>query len=564
MTSLDNKNQNPSPEEMDLVEGTEAVADPARPSQEDNQKKQESEPTDGGDDRGDIADLKDNEIAQYVTFYIEEDMFALPMESVLEIIRVPRTVRVPLTPPSLLGLANLRGTVLPILETRQILALPEAQHDDATRVMVADCGRPVGLVVDRVERVLSVEKSRIESADSVQATVHSNLLTGVVKSNDGGSLLQLLDVSRIVNIDFDSMLAEDQTEEKTGASGRQELESEAVEEEDTFQMVSFMVNGEEYGLEITEVDEIVRVPEEITKVPRVDHQVLGLTNLRDRLLSLVSLRRMFNLPEVDIDDRHRIVVVNLKSPDGARESVGIVVDEVREVLTVSVSVREQLPNLLSRGGEFNDVSSVCRLEDGERLVSVLSSSALFQNPSVQAALSAGQDMREQMNENVDESQDSQQLQDEDEIQLVVFNLAGEEYGAMIETVSEIIRVPEDLTRVPKTADFIDGMVNLRGAVLPVMDMRARFGIERIERNDGQRILVLYVNDSLTGFIVDSVIEVLRVPRSVLETSPSMSADQTRIMGQVANLKDAQRMIMVLNIIEMFSDHEKDTLIQAAA
>ena len=564
MASSDKKNQNPAPEVAGSGEGPEVAAESARPSQAANPNQQDAPPAGGDGDHGENIDLKDDDMAQYVTFYIEKDMFALPMESVLEIIRVPRTVRVPLTPPSLLGLANLRGTVLPVLETRQILALPDTQHDDATRVVVADCGRPVGLVVDRVERVLSVEKSRIESADSVQSTVHSNMLTGVVKGNDGEGLLQLLDVKRIVNIDFDSMLAEGQAEKMAVATGGRDPESESVEEDDTFQMVSFVVDGEEYGLEITEVDEIVRVPEEITKVPKADHQVLGLINLRDRLLSLVSLRRMFNLPEVDVDDRHRIVVVNLKSPAGARESVGIVVDEVREVLTVSVSVREQLPNLLSRGGEFKDVSSVCRLGDGDRLVSVLSSQALFQHPSVQAAVNASQEMREQMNENGDESQDRRQLRDEDEIQLVVFNLAGEEYGAMIETVSEIIRVPEELTRVPKTANFIEGMVNLRGTVLPVMDMRARFDIERLERNDRQRILVLYVNDSLTGFIVDSVIEVLRMPRSVLETSPSMSADQTRIMGQVANLKDVQRMIMVLDIAEMFSNSEKETLTKVAA
>jgi purine-binding chemotaxis protein CheW len=146
--------------------------------------------------------------------------------------------------------------------------------------------------------------------------------------------------------------------------------------------------------------------------------------------------------------------------------------------------------------------------------------------------------------------DEQDAAAEEDDKLVVFQLAGQEFGVMVEAVQEIIRVPGEMSRVPKTEAFIEGMVNLRGAVLPVLDLRARFGLERTERNDRQRILVFNQAGTCTGFIVDSVSEVLRLGKSVLEDAPRLSDEQARIMGRVANLKDQKRMIQILDAKEL--------------
>ena len=145
---------------------------------------------------GDTAGTTEDGFSQFVTFHLGGECFAFPMETVLEIIRVPSTVSVPLTPTALVGLANLRGTVLPVVDLRRTLALEDRSYDDATRVVVVDCGQPVGLVVDRVARVMNVEPDNIESAQSVQETVRVDLLTGVVKNVDGHDLIQLLDAPK--------------------------------------------------------------------------------------------------------------------------------------------------------------------------------------------------------------------------------------------------------------------------------------------------------------------------------------------------------------------------------
>jgi purine-binding chemotaxis protein CheW len=510
-----------------------------------------------------MMDVGDDELGQYVTFFVDDESFAFPMESVLEIIRVPQSVRVPLTPSSLLGLANLRGTVLPVLDLRKLLALTVKEHTDQTRVIVVDCGKPVGLVVDRVNRVLTVEKARIESTASVQSTVRSDFLTGVVKDAVDGSLMQLLNEKKIVELEYGSLLDKgvSSAQRASRSSGLNDKDDAGEGGEDVTQLVSFMVDSEEYALKISEVEEIVRVPDDIRKVPHAEHHVLGLMNLRDRLLSLVSLRRMFNLSELDIDDNHRVVVANIGN-NGGKESVGIVVDEVKEVLTGSSRDMEPLPSLLSKDGGLDEISAVCRLDNGARLVSVISSDALFEHPAMKAALAAGG--MEQGEDLVRAEEQQNEMMDEEEIQMVVFNLAEEEYGVIIENVSEIIRVPEEMTKVPKTPEFIEGMVNLRGTVLPVLDMRVRFGLPKSEYSEKQRILVLDMKGVLTGFIVDSVTEVLRLSKSHIEDSPAMSADQLSIMGKVANLKEAERMILILEIGQLVDEKEFASISSAAA
>ncbi|MFX8227045.1 chemotaxis protein CheW, partial [Acinetobacter baumannii] len=82
---------------------------------------------------------------------------------------------------------------------------------------------------------------------------------------------------------------------------------------------------------------------------------------------------------------------------------------------------------------------------------------------------------------------------DDEEQFVVFRLMDEEYGVSIEAVQEIVRVADELTRIPKTPHFIEGVINLRGVVLPVIDQRRRFGLASIQRNDRQRIMVFTIH-----------------------------------------------------------------------
>ncbi|NKE46297.1 purine-binding chemotaxis protein CheW [Roseomonas frigidaquae] len=489
--------------------------------------------------------------SQYVTFHIDDGIFAVPLAEVQEIIRVPDVVKVPLSPPSLEGLANLRGTVMSITSLRRIFRYPDLGHDDATRVVVINQGVPVGLVVDRMSAVVTADADQIETVAAIEATIDTDLLRGLIKAGDGRGMIMILDPARLVASEFGATNIASGHAMTAESTHSEEVESTpTATAQDELQLVSFVVAEQEYALGIESVQEIVQMPERIGRVPRTQSHVLGVVTLRNRLLPLVSLREMFGLPTAPLDERNKIVVVPL--PD--KTSVGIVMDMVREVLRVNRNLLDPVPSLLRGATRQNEIQGICRLAGGKRLVSVLSAEALFENEAVRRAVAGGADAEEgEAMTAQDQLRDAGVLEDEE--QFVVFRLANEEYGAPIAAVQEIVRVPEELTRLPKAPAFIRGVVNLRGSVLPVVDQRTRFDLEDIERNDRQRIMVFTIEGIRTGFIVDQVTEVLKIPRGAIGPTPALSAEQARLISRVANLEKQRRMILLIDVDHLLAPNE---------
>ena len=163
------------------------------------------EPGTAGPADGRDAAAAGGDASQFVMFHVQDEKFAVRLAEVQEIIRMPDVVRVPMSPPAMEGLANLRGTVLPVINLREVFRFPPILHDDATRVVVLDQGRPVGLIVDRMANVTSVEADRIESAATISGTVASDLLTGMIKDTDGKSMVLILDAGQVVRHEFTAM-----------------------------------------------------------------------------------------------------------------------------------------------------------------------------------------------------------------------------------------------------------------------------------------------------------------------------------------------------------------------
>ena len=485
----------------------------------------------------------DDDNADYVTFDMAGERYAFPMSKVQEIIRMPAVVKVPLGPSALEGLANLRGRVLPVVSLRDCCAMELAAHDETTRVIIVDSGVPLGFVVDRVASVISIDPSDMEPADSVQSTVQSDVLVGVIKS-DEGEMTSVLDVERLVGSQFDGLAEAAGSRESGGSAARMPEPEVEAESDDTLELVSFAVQGQEYALPIDQVQEIVQAPESVSHVPNAGSRVLGVIDLRGRLLPVVSMRRVFGLPVTDLEPQNRIVVVSL---DGG--VVGVVMDTVREVLRVPHQLVAPLPSFMAADGRKSEVESVCRLEDGKRLVSVLSVNRMFDSPEVRNEIAEHQD-REDRPPMTEQQRDDDGRGDEE--LFVVFRLDDEEYAVDVDAVQEIIRVPEALIRVPRSFDFVEGLVNLRGTVLPVVDLRTRLGLSRGERDERQRIVVLIIGGVRTGFIVDSVAEVARVGRHVLEPAPQLSAEQARVVSRVANLPDQKRMLLLVQVDELLA------------
>jgi purine-binding chemotaxis protein CheW len=488
-------------------------------------------------------------VRQFVTFVAGDEVFAVDMAPVQEIIRLPDVVRVPLAPSALDGLANLRGKVLPIISLRRLFGFAERKHDDATRAVVVDVGQPLGFVVDRVASVVGVEPNQIEDVGAIRSTVNTDLLSGLIKGVGEHAMIMVLDFKKLIEREFSQITSISRSVGMAGTFSAS-TEDEAAQAIDELQLVSFNVADQEYAIAIEDVQEIVQVPETIIHVPHSKSHVIGVMTLRSRLLPLVSLRCMFGLSEQRLDETSRIVVLALR---GA--SVGVVVDGVSEVLRVPKTFVDAMPRLLAKDGDLADISEICRLDDGKRLVSIIAVRNLFDHSAIEEALCTVNDIERDAEEGSAEVDGDH---DDDE-QVVVFHLGKEEFGVQINSVQEIVRVPDELIHVPKSPAIVEGVINLRGTVLPVIDLRVRLGLPRAERSDRQRIMVFLIANVRTGFIVDEVAEVLKIPKAVIEPAPNLSSAQGRLLSRMANMAKQKRMVQLLEPAHLVEGEELTSL-----
>lgn len=148
-----------------------------------------------------------------------------------------------------------------------------------------------------------------------------------------------------------------------------------------------------------------------------------------------------------------------------------------------------------------------------------------------------------------------------ERQLVVFQLGAELYGVEIARVHEIIRLVT-ITRVPRSPSFVEGVINLRGRIIPVVDLRRRFGLAIAAHTRATRIVVVELGDQVIGMVVDGVSEVLSVQDSIVEPpSPVVAGIDSEYLRGIAKLPD--RLVILLDLDRILAREERRALEAAA-
>jgi len=136
------------------------------------------------------------------------------------------------------------------------------------------------------------------------------------------------------------------------------------------------------------------------------------------------------------------------------------------------------------------------------------------------------------------------------LQLVSFKIGNEEFGVDIMNVQEINRMTQ-ITKVPNSPEFVEGVINLRGRIIPVIDLRARIGVEKKEADKNTRIVVVEIQEKIIGFIVDAVKEVLRIPSDITEAPPELvNGIDSEFIKAVGKLDD--RLLILLDLEKIIS------------
>ncbi|MFH1135606.1 MAG: chemotaxis protein CheW [Pseudomonadota bacterium] len=601
---------------------------------------------------------------QLVVFRLAEEEFGVDIGMVKEIVRMPEITPMPRSPEFVAGICNLRGNILPVIDTRTRFSMPPGEKSDHTRLLVVDLdGAYMGLIVDAMREVMRMSNSLVEPPPAVCEGVDSKFLDGVVKMDDGRRLVLKLNMWEVVAIDGQSAGGARAGGGPVGARDRGGPDqAESMEEA---HMVSFNLAGEEYAFDIAKVREILKVPE-ITAVPNVPEYVKGLFTIRNQLLPIIDLRRMLGLPEL-VTEYHLVLdrameeqrrlgekIINdlelgrqstspphpgktwfgtwlsrydtssveieqgikrlekrredfhlhaqevIKSRSAVKDGadvepgkyvgalsqnvldvmmavkqavaeyhgedqrvmvveaaglyVGYLVDSVNEVMRIPRTFIDDTPTMAA--SQRKEVKGVARLEEGGRLVMIMDEQTLVTREAGRAIEKIRDRQGESGSGNMIGKSSAAGRQNIEEEQLVTFGIAEQEYGVPIMQVQEINRI-SDITAIPRAPYFIDGVTNLRGHVIPVINIRRLFGLPGKDIDDRTRVIIVDIDGNKTGLRVDNVNEVLRLPKSEIEKTPGIvtASGANKFMVGVCKIKDGRQIITLLDIKKILDQKE---------
>jgi purine-binding chemotaxis protein CheW len=450
---------------------------------------------------------------------IGDQRLALSAAEVVEILRRPRLTRVPQAPASLSGMANLRGAAVPILSLARLLGQEDDGASAKARIVVLDRRPALGLAVDEIMALAETGSH----ADGLAGG--SPLLL------DGDGAHRLIDLDQLLAREF-SFFRRRAAEAplSTAAPAPVQPAARAVT------LLGIELAGQDYALPVEAVVEILALPPDILGLPSAAEAAIGIVAYRDGLLPLASLRVLLGLPASA--GAGRTVVVRIGTA-----LVGLVVDRIRGLLHAPEAAIGPVPAVLNRGAGEARIGAIYRAAAGGRLISILSPEHLFRDETTARILADGRQREDVIM--------AEQAQAGSE-RFVVFRLGEEAYGLPIAAVEEVARLPETVTRVPRAPDFVDGVMNLRGRIVPLIDLRRRFEAEGEQRRGRRRVVVTRLRGVLAGFIVDAVSEIADLAPDRLVAAPDFpaagdgSTEAAALFDRIAPGEDDRRMVLLVD------------------
>ncbi|RZJ79399.1 MAG: hypothetical protein EON88_33055, partial [Brevundimonas sp.] len=287
------------------------------------------------------------------------------------------------------------------------------------------------------------------------------------------------------------------------------------------------VAGQDYGLPLGAVVEVAVRPGAYQALPGGMVADLGVVPYRDGALPVVSLAALLGLTEAT-DSRGGLVVVRI-----GEAVVGLAVDRLKQIRRVPEAAISDTPAVLNRGGGEAMIASIARLGEREGVLSILSPETLFRDEALAHILAEGRQ----------EMQAVTTAETAERENILVFRLGDETYGLPAAMVDEVLRLPDALTRVPNAPAFIEGVMNLRGRVVPVIDQGARFDAPRTD-GGARKVIVTSVGGLHAGFIVDGVSEILALTPTDFRPASELLSGERAVFDRVATVGD--RVILMVD------------------
>jgi purine-binding chemotaxis protein CheW len=435
------------------------------------------------------ADSPSSKKGAYGTFFLGKSEFAIDISQIQEVVNCPQQMtQLPRSPAFLQGIFNLRGMIIPVIDMHALLKIQAARVAPQKVAIVQQDGIPIGLAFTSTGEILRIEGGMHSSAKQLKDGI-KNCVRGTLRRPDGKHLINVLDVTGAVDIQnlgyvvlHQKRLAAEQASRRGTNEGRKRC-------------VSFRAGSYALAFDIAGIKEIIAVPE--ISGSAFDSQLcLGIISLRGVPLPLLDMARLLGYtgkaPPADSETRRAIVL------SGEHSTFALLIDAVDSLISCAKEELIAVP-VFEKGLALWVAGCICRPNLPDLIL--LDHQKLMAHPEI-ISLTHGHKRLYGMSEEV------ASLRAKSQRRCYITYYLNYLAGISIDDIDEIILHTDDMTPSPGSPSHLPGLLNLRGKIIPIIDVRNLYGLEPIQSTAKLPVLIIKRFGESYGLIVDAVDQIV--------------------------------------------------------
>ncbi len=477
------------------------------------------------------------------SFLIDGNEFALSVTAIQEVVNEPvRFEEIPLSPDYMVGLFNLRGVIVPVVDLRKLFHLePCAEGSAAQMVAIIEYGAScLGLLVDGTSEVFNSRDVERVQFSGDKTTPRKAVIDGVFKLDGGKRIVQILDPYELLGLDkipnVDSASASHKKQPKKGLRN---------------QCISFRIGEAACAFDMSDIREIVEL-EDIDNTALASDFTLGAINLRGDTIPVIDFRvylgtRSATVASDVVNKGYKLIVMT-----SGDELISVLVDSIDDIISYFDADILPFPMV---GLESGHIFKGCITNGRESTVILLGKERLLADERLLTVTRGHGALFAQKGAKGDaDAREKGSLRRT----FISFMLDGE-FALDISEVNEVITFPENLMRPPNIPRHIEGMVNQRGELIPIVNLRQMYGLQAIDSRDA-KVLIFSDGTKKYGIMVDAVESIVTISESDAAVMPLVNkrTDVDEIANDVSEaiiLKSKaanDRSLMILDLSSVLS------------
>ncbi len=468
---------------------------------------------------------------EYTCFLLDKEEYGIPTSGVTGIMEAPRIRQVPKSPDFVAGVANIRGRIVPVLDTAQRFGLSIPAAGDQRLLLIRFQEAPYGLLVRSISGLQKLWAERIEPVNPIMVKPEAPFITAM--ANLGDRTIQLIDIDAFLNAGLE-------VDRQTAAAYRTYSArlSETLQKSagtGSHRYMALTVGEELYGVDLDSIGEVV--PTETMKKKRGGPPYLaGVISARGRTIPVVDLQKKFDLEPAPYTEKSRVITLE-SQPYG----FGIVANAVTEILSIAADEIKASPQVIAPGAGASHIQAVAMLEGGQRLAILLDTAHILAQKEIDAL------KKIKGIEIETETRQAKSAAGAAADAYLIFEIGAMEFAIQLNALAEVIPFQAP-SPVPKAPTRVRGLLSIKGELVSVIDLRGQLGLPKAKPGVEKRMLVLRRGEDRYALAVDAVSEILRLPASDLAPSPKIiKGVDADCISKMIVLAKTDRTPMVLNL-----------------